>query len=383
MKKQDFYPTDDRENLDGPLDEKFLITKESTGNKLKLVINGTCVSWLTVLEFRQQIGTELLRMGGIGGVATDKAHRLKGYSRRLINSAIKWMRMSGFDTSMLFGISSFYPKFGYGEAFPDVSFTLAVRDAELVNAQGYSFVNYKSQYLQSILNMYHRNNAGRTGPIRRHPKHWKHREPFTKGTNMGCRVALDNSKRPVAYFVYDATPLNPTILEVGFTTSKVFSDMLLAIARIVWNDRLERIKFFLPEDDAFIAFCQPLGLEKTMGYRKDGGGMVRMINIPGSLSKISPLLGSRLRTRGHLNIYTNLESIGLSWLRGRCNVSKPQNKCPSVYMPQWALAQLLYGYRNAFSLYASGTVKGSKHSVDILENLFPVTPHFFYWVDRF
>lgn len=376
--------TSQREYLDRPLDENLQVTKESAGHKLTLLINGICVSWATVCEFRQQIGSEILRMGGIAGVGTHEAHRLRGYSRRVMENALRWMRKTGFDTSMLFGITAFYPKFGYTQAFPNVSFTLAVRDAEVVEPRGYAFMNYKPQYLRSILNMYHRNNAGRTGPILRNPKDWV---PFRRGldwkTKAVCKVALNNSKTPVGYFVYDATPLNPTIIEVGFATSKVFSDMLLAIARIVWKQRLERINFLLPEDDAFMAFCQPLGLQKAIGYRKDGGGMVRMINIPGIFSKIAPLLGSRLRAQGHLNIYTNLESIGLSWTRGKCGICRPQSKHRSVHMPQWALAQLLYGYRSVSSLSASGIVKGSKHSVDVLEDLFPVTPHFFYSVDKF
>lgn len=373
-----------RENLDKPLDKDVQVTGEYGYHKLCLFVEGECVSWATVHEFQQQIGSEVIRMGGIGGVGTSEAHRRKGYSRRVMESALRWMRRNGFDTSILFGIPAFYPKFGYAPAFPDVSFTLAVRDAEVVKPRGYSFVSYKPQYLSSILSMYHKNNAGRTGPIRRNPKHWK---SFRRGVNWSskaiCKVALNERKIPVGYFVHDAAHLNPAIIEVGFATPKVFPDMLRAIAQIVWNQRLERISFLLPEDDAFMAFCQPLGLQETVGYRKDGGCMVRMINIPGTISKIAPLLGSRLCVRGHLDINTNLESIGLSWANGKCNVRKPCSDPQWARMPQWALAQLLYGYRGASSLAASGILKASKHCIHLLEDLFPVTPHFFYPVDKF
>lgn len=66
-----------RENLDKPLDKDIQVTGEYGRHKLRLFVEGECVSWVTVLEFQQQIGPEVLRLGGIGevGFATPDPRR--------------------------------------------------------------------------------------------------------------------------------------------------------------------------------------------------------------------------------------------------------------------------------------------------------------------
>ncbi len=378
-------PRTTRENLDKPLDKDIQMIKGNGIYRLTLFVDGECASWTNITAFQQQIGSETITMGGIGGVGTSSPHRYKGYSRIVMENSLRWMKKNNFDVAMLYGINSFYHKFGYAQSFPDISFSLAVRDAEMVKGNGYKTVNYNAKYLAAILKMYHRNNLCRTGPARRNQKQWK---PFSRGVRWDsksiCKVLLNEKKKPVGYFVYDTTPLEPKIIEVGFSTHKVFADILQGIVQVVWEQRLEQISFLLSEDDEFMAFCQPLGLKKIVEYRQDGGGMVRMINLAQTIKKISPLLNSRIKTRESLNIKTNLESVGISWEGGKCNVHpQPLPNCQGVQMPQWALAQLIYGYRGVSTLLSSGTIKASKHCVDILNELFPTTQHFFYSLDKF
>jgi len=371
------------ENLDKPLDADIEVTGTAMERRLSLLVGDQAVSHVHIFDFRQQVGSQTLRMAGVGGVGTHEDHRRKGYARRVIINSLRWMRREGFDVAMLFGIKDFYPKFGYAQVFGDVRFKMAVRDAEVVAPGGYRFVNFGPEYLDAVLAIYHSSNAGRTGPIRRDRKYWK---PFRKGlqgdSKSACRVALDKSGRPVGYFVRDKEPIKPWIIEVGTATPAVFPDILRAAAEIARRRRLKQIKFILPEDDAFIGFCLPLGIRKEVAYRRDGGAMVRMINIPAALKAIASDLGPRMHGSGRLNIRTNLESVGLSWSAGRLKVGGLSNG-PSLRMPQWALGQLLYGYRSASALAAVGVLKASRKSVVILDGMFPARPHFFYAVDAF
>ena len=52
-------------------------------------------------------------------------------------------------------------------------------------------------------------------------------------------------------------------------------------------------------------------------------------------------------------------------------------------MPQWALSQLLYGYRSAEALASDGILDGPRAAVAALAQMFPVAPHFHYLVDHF
>jgi predicted acetyltransferase len=305
------------------------------------------------------------------------------------------MRREGYDVSMLYGIPSFYPKFGYAEAFPTVVHSMAVRDAERVERPAFRFVDYAPGHLEAVLKMYHRNNAGRTGPTLRPRKTWR---PFRKGVSWDApaavRVALDSRGRPVGYFARDAG-MNAVIVEVGFATLAVFGGILRAAADLAWSTRTERIRFYLGEDDAFMRFCAPYGLVKEVTYRRDGGAMVRMINVVSSLRGLAPVLGSRVGGKGRLIVRTNLDSADLRWQAGEMSVvpwtgrrASPGRTSPAagagrVWLPQWALAQLIYGYQDVASLAAADVVKGARKGLEALAVMFPPAPHHFHVVDEF
>ena len=118
-------------------------------------------------------------------------------------------------------------------------------------------------------------------------------------------------------------------------------------------------------------------------FPRCGGAMVRLICVPTALSKVAAELGSRMTGTGQLNIRTNLDDVGLAWSGGELNVGAPIPRAPTARMPQWALAQLLYGYRRAAGLEAAGAVKAPRRAMDALEELFPVRPHYHYAVDHF
>lgn len=378
-------PRSRREDLNRPLDPQLEVRSTFPYHKLVLIVDGRDVSSLTVVDFQQQIGSGVVRMGGVAGVGTHRDHRLRGYSRRVMESSLAWMRREGFDTAMLYGIPSFYPKFGYAQAFPGVACSLAVRDAERAAPHGHRFVAFRpKKHLRAVLRMYHANIAGHTGPTRRDPKHWR---PFRKGVEHGtkavCKVALDGRGRPAGYVVYDAGHLTATIIEVGFATPGALPDILRAAARRAVRQRLERIQLLLPEDDAFVEFCKPLGLRKEVTYRPGGGGQVRLIRIPTALEKLSRELGPRTTGTGRLTIRTNLDDVGLSWSSGRLSVGPPRRDGPRARLPQWALAQMLYGYRDARALAADGTLTASRQAVAALTALLPLRPHYQHVVDHF
>jgi predicted acetyltransferase len=309
---------------------------------------------------------------------------MKGYSRRVMENSLRWMRREGFDTSMLYGILNFYPKFGFAAAFPGLAWSLAVRDAERVPAREFGITDYKSEHLAAVLKIFHANNLDRTGPMRRDPKTW---QPFRKGSAWGvktvCKVALSENGDVAGYVVYDNQPLAATIIEMSYRTPEVFGALLRLVARLAWEQRLERIKLILPEDDLFVAFCKPLGLRLEATFRSDGGAMVRMINLVSALKSVAAELGGRMVRSGALNLHTNLDAVGLEWSGEGLAIRAPLKGAETARMPQWVLAQLLYGYLNATALAAQGVLQGSDKALSLLDEMFPARPHFAYTVDEF
>ena len=372
------------EDLDLPLDPCLRVETEFPSHHLVLRVDGEDVSRVWVTQFEQYIGTETVRMGGIGGVDTHRDHRLRGYCRRVMESALRWMRRNGFDTTMLYGITSFYPKFGFAKAFPSVSTAVAVRDAETTDGPSLRVVKLRREHLPAVLAMYHRVNAGRTGPIRRDPAHWRR---FRKGLHFGSKavpkVLLGDDGAPAGYVVFDSDPTKVSIIEAAAWLPAAIPAIMAHAARVAVRRRVESIRLFLPEDHELVEFCRMLGARVESTYGRDGGAMVRMISVPSALEKIAGDLARRVDGTGQFTIRTNLDSVGLAWSGGVLAVGAPHRGGPQARMPQWALAQLLYGYASAASLVAHGHLVASRRSVELLGQLFPVQPHFHYAVDHF
>ena len=106
---------------------EIVTTVEGPRRCRALMADGKKVSWLTVIDYRMRIGSAQVRMGGIGGVGTEQAERMKGYSRGLMEDSVRYMRDEGFDVSALFGIRDFDPKFGYAVCLRSSTITMATR----------------------------------------------------------------------------------------------------------------------------------------------------------------------------------------------------------------------------------------------------------------
>ncbi|NKB68689.1 MAG: GNAT family N-acetyltransferase [Candidatus Latescibacteria bacterium] len=376
-----------REYLDRPLDGRIQITTKAATHRISLMVDQVDVSGTLVFDFKQHFGPCRLRMGGVAGVRTHRDHRFRGYSRIVLENMLRWMRGEGFDVSMLYGITGFYPKFGYVPAFPETHFECAVRDAERLPSSGCTFVDYNSSYLSAVLKVFRRNQATRTGPTERDRRYWK---PFREGISWGpqavCRVALDKERQVAGYFVYDAGREDIYVLEVGHAHPGVFADIFGAVARMAWQRRLASIRFRLPDDDQLMAYgqSQGLALKKEVSYLTDGGPMVRIINGCNALAKAAPLLASRMQRSGRLCLDTNIDRIWLAWSGGEMTVgTTPLAGATRARLGQGALASLLYGYTPASGLAAAGTLKTSAKGLEMLSQLFPVTPHYHSRVDAF
>ena len=378
-------PRREQEDLNRPPDPDIRVDDKANRHTLTLVVDGVDVSWATVVDFEQQIGTSLLRMGGIASVGTHDDHRFRGYSRRVLENCLRWMKQHGYHTSMLYGIPSFYPKFGYAKAFPDIRYAVAVRDAEDADPGAITFVPFDTEsHRDALLSMYRDNNRGRTGVTRRDPARWN---GFTKGAQWNSRaivdMALDPEGKAVGYVAFDDQHRGTTVIEVGYTTPAVFPALLNRAAQAAWRQRVEFIHFLLPEDDIFMDYCRAYGLRRELSCARDGGGMVRMIDVRGALTSVAEELASRMTGAGSLTLMTNLDSATLSWNRDGMTVGPPAADPPAIHLPQWALAQLLYGARSCTALLADGHIAGSDPALRDLDRMFPPRPHYQFAAEHF
>jgi len=450
-----FYVGD--EDLDRPLDDDVVVESGDPRTLLWLNVNGEKVSWLTVIDYQQQIGDTTWRMGGIAGVGTAGDHRFKGYSRRLIDNSLRYMRREGYAVSQLYGVPAYYPKFGYAPAFSDPVHQIAVRDLEPIAAWGPAgamptiassaagadkrtssrvqskfrspsaashatagarWVNYDPtdpSQATALIRLHEKNNRGLTGVLRRPAatwRRWNHGRSWP--SRAEARMLHDRKGRLAGYVVFDSGHPAVQVLEAEAASPAHWQPIVEAILTRAIEARVEQAQLLLPQSHALVHLLKPAGLSLHQSFRKHQGAMVRMIDCPKSLAAVTDLLTQRLaghiatqaamqsttalkktaRTGSKKNgkfkpgattLITNLDRVTLAWdARGRISLpDKAPKGTKRATLPQWGLAQCLYGFRTPNELAEAGLLTASSVTMDVLNAIFPPVEHFSYTADDF
>ena len=362
------------------------------GQRVELLLGGEHVSGLIINDLQMRIGRAVVHMGGIGGVHTAREHRMKGYSRRVMEYANEYMLERGYDVSLLFGIRHFYHKFGFACCLPDYRLTLPTRIAEKAKvegppARGIKVGRARAGDLARIRTIYNAQYAQRTGTVVR-PRTWA---GFRMGSSWGSRavplVAANARGRILSYAGFDDREDAVTVFELA-GHARTYAALLAAVVREAVKRRVESIAFLLPPDDGFTVYARRFGgrLETTCHYA--GGGMSRVINLRTLFEKLTPELSARLadsalaRRRTSFVLKTDVGALTLTARDGQVSVSRAaRGRKPVVSIPQHRLSQLLFGFRTVADVARDPGVRvaaglgGSKRSeTQLLDVLFP-----FHW----
>lgn len=354
-------------------------TPVNDGTTLELVEGETVLSHLLVVDLRLRIGPLAVRCGGIGNVHTAREHRLKGYARQLLTESIDFMREQGYLVSALFGIPNFYQKFGFASALMDCETTIATRDAELAPAR-YPVRPFQPEDARAIVAIYERLNAQRSGSVVRNPETWRE---FRRGSQwterVGAFVVLDGQEI-IGYASYNLDPWRYAIGEVGYADHRAFSTLLAHMAQQAIERRVEQIVLHTPPDDPFLQYCRRYGCETKLTYRRQAGGMARIIRQTELLEAVRPLLAQRL------------QSAGQEWALGTlvCKTDLGEDAIPlgsgptyTLELPQWMLLQLLLGYRPAEDVLFETEARADEALRPLLPILFPEGYPYMAMSDRF
>jgi len=358
----------------------------------------TRVAHLWVIDHTMRLGHVTVRMAGIGGVYTEREHRRKGYMRHLFQDTLKYMTDKGYEVSMLFGIENFYNKFGYATALPQYRFSLKTRDAEDAVAADSDLVSHPvtAKDMVDVLALYDRCNAERTGSIVRSPDTFK---AFRKGTNWDSRVESrlwrDGTGKLLAYMVWDQDPKVVRVGELHAADAAMFPTLLHSLAQQAIEKRCEDITFVMPPDHAFAEFAQRYGTRWTIVYPRYSDGMMRILNQQPLFEKLAPELSRRLEQAaavrdwvGTLGLRTDLGTTVLAIDHGTVTVDSDSGDEDRTHdldlsLPQWALMQLVMGYRSVRDVVDSPGVKLVGEEDELLNALFPRQAPFVWPADYF
>ena len=364
---------------------KITETRLENGWKVELVDGDQSISWCSVVDRPMRIGKAVVDMGGIGGVETLPEFRRKGYSRQVMQAAVSLMIRERYSISFLHGIQDYYNRFGYITCMAEHEFSLWTHETERPGG-GAKTRRLRPGDLPTIVRIYNRDNATRTGSLVRSPRRWR---GFRKGTwwsfPAGVQVVVDNRDRVVGYVVYDDVEDCCRAAEVGGQGEAVFEAILRFLSRRAVKLRLERVWANVPADHPFAVYCREFGLRLHTLYPRNEKHMGRIIDFANCIETVLPTLARRWGSDEHdraLCIRTDIGGGTLRW-RGEQLVLEESLQRSSVRLDQQHLMQLLLGYVRPSDLAGQKRIAIPSGSRDLLERLFPLQHAQLWWPDRF
>lgn len=370
----------------------------------ELLVAGEVVSRVQTRHCEMRVGQAVVRMRGISGVDTERAHRRKGYARRLMEEWVTWMGRECYEMSALFGIQDFYHRFGYATWFGDHELRIRTRDAE--RAQGSLRVEQAGAADSSdLVALYNEANRLRTCSLVR-PDDWpRFKDGFGDPDDdedegayagEGCVLVARGEAGRIAGYAALSQDTNVTaVAELASAPesvhAEVFESLLAALAAAAVERRSGDIKFFLPPDHAFCVYARRYGSEVRSRYPRNADAMGRIICLRSLFEKLQPEFGRRVRECStdlpdswSVTFATDIGSVALRWDRGEVSVADPEDAGGSrVDLPQAALAQLVVGYRDVDDVRSESTVTIPPAALPLLRALFPLGAPYMWRADRF
>jgi predicted acetyltransferase len=368
-----------------------VVRDEGVRWQIELLLDGMAVSGTGIVKKQMQIGSAVVRQGGIAGVWTDEAHRKKGYASRVMWEAVSWMAAQKYDMSILFGIADFYHRYGYAAAFAEQAMTIETKQLQTLQAV-YRTRKMKASDLASIKRVYRQYHAGRCGMDARR-KDWV---PMWRMPRMGegttrragqVMVVSDGKDRLKGFVVFDTQAGRLVVSEVCGIDRSALVTLGFAIGRRAKREGAEQVRFCLPLDDPFLDVCVPLGYSCSASYPFTGGAMGRIISLEPLFQKMTGVFSDRVKASGldwtgEVVLKTDIGTVGLHI--GRKSVSlKYKPGRPQVYISQMALSQLVMGYRAVDDVAHDLGVSVPQRLLPVLNVLFPKGNPYMWWTDRF
>jgi hypothetical protein len=394
---------------------------------LLLQLDGRQVSRVVIVPMLMRIGAAVVRMDGIGGVATEEAFRNRGYSRRVMETAVQQMRRGDAALSTLFGIQDFYQKFGYETTGPEYSVILPLADASATNPSlscGWRFRPLTTEDMPAVMGLYHANTQRATGALVRHDagddpseterlaavnpdarkiglRAWNRlRTIAVEPGEDACRVLVDERGGVAAYAWFGANwwmgvrrrdlPRAFHIAE-GMARDTEAADVLLAACR-TWaseaNSDCESVALAIPPKGPVAWVAAYEGGQLLAVYTRGGDFMGRVLDVGRLLRQMRPELVARVRSarlpfQGRLTLRTDEGEAAIVITDDDVLVDGGAKGGLVIELPQTALARLCLGGFDPADVLARLPTQPGQQAADLLPLLFPKRMPHIYQMDRF
>ena len=351
---------------------EVVVHHKPRGKRVELRLDGQPVSWAELPYHRLRIGRAVLTVGGVADVLTKREHRMKGYSRRVTERSVELFAEDGLDAALLFGIPSFYDKFGFRTTLSDYEVSLAARTV-IGGPLAVEPRTLPKRRHGDILPLYHKALRRRGFGIERPAGKWPgfHRGVRTPKVKV---TAFTRRRRMVGYAVCDANPEQVQVGELVAEDSEVLTSVLTWLGRQCRRKLCPNIVLHLPADHPASRLAAELGATLTRKTRGTGGGMMRILNLGSTMAALMKELAARWSASplapGGLDL-TFRTDIGMAELAIPARERSAALVRSRLRMPQNRLIQLITGYTRADDLAERPHVTIPRTVLPALAVLFP------------
>lgn len=331
------------------------------------VENKEIASKLTIIPSDIYIAGQIMKMGGISGVATWPEKRRSGLVRELLRSALEDIKERGCDVSLLYPFSfSFYRKFGW-ELFADAkTWTLSSHQLpEPLPLEKGSIFRVKQKAGAVLQPIYKKWAVSYTGAVIRDKQWWDY-------------MVLKRKTGEIAVFK------NEQGEDRGYIIYKV-KEQKMDVKEFIWLDEEARTALwsFLAQHDSMITevemkpavddpsrFLLP---DSRITEKRESYFMARIVNVTSFLEKY-PL---NLKEGKELNL--KIEDDFCEWNQGFYSLEKVDGSIHIRFFPGRSeheglelniqtAAAVFMGYISARQAWESGRIKGTKEQADLLNS---------------
>ena len=292
-------------------------------------VDGEILSQIVSYPFEVTINGQVMKMAGIGDVATYPEARGTGGIRNIFNAIFKDLYENGTELSYLAPFSQpFYRKFGYETVFDseEIRIPKAVITQIKPEKQGkVKRVKWEDEETKEILKeLYQDTSANNHGAMKREDYWWEY--TIAPKKNKRIAICFDDSNTPQGYLIYALEGASEfQIIEMVYRNSFALRKLMTFVSSHSGSFN-EFVSTNLPDKRVLELFNEIQGVtRKTYSYM-----MVKIVNFEGFISKYN-----FKSTSEENEFFLEIEDTSCEWNNGifRLVIKDGKATCEKVTNP--------------------------------------------------
>ena len=334
-----------------------------------------------------KLGEVELKVAEMGCVGTDPEHRRKGIQWILNSEFDKYARETGFDLCALAGIPYFYRQFGYQYAV-ELNYSTELKVEELPDKDvGIKVEKFEETHIDVTDEILRKTQERYLMRSVRTKGIWRMQQ--TTGTYGGEPYESNiftRGGRIVGYsrYVVDDEKKTINIRELGISENTSTEEIAATIRKQASEKCLTELKTGLSHIDEFSRYLISRGAKTNIPY----AWQVKIIDLPGFLSKIKPVLEHRMESSEYMRLS---KDITFNFWKYAVKMKIEEGKIVSIEkafgeedriigLNPYAFIKLALGYKSRMELEkmypdfrAQGDLRG------LIDVMFPKQPSYIHY----